>query len=103
MKEEICKDIQNLIDKMHGDRYYAIFYYKNYGRSVKQGYLWVYKKSDHKMIMVIHGRGTKDRPYEIKLISVDEDNTVDKRFNTLSELKRYLRFKLLDDLMVYGL
>jgi len=92
MDEDICQKIENTIY----DRYDGMFYVANHGY-----YLWIYRESDQKMIMVIHGYGTELEPYEVKLIKVDEDNTVDKRFLSKRSMYSYIKNDLLDDLMMY--
>jgi len=95
MKKEYCDKLERFIHKFHGD----YFYVANH-----EYYLWVYKERDGKMIAVIHGGEDDTRiwiPFEIKLIKVDEDNTIDIQFDHIEQLESYIKNKLLDDLMVY--
>jgi len=96
MREDIAWKLEGLL----ATRYKDLFYVANHIKDDGDGrYLWVYRNSDQKMIMVIHGGEWEE--FEIKLITADEGITVDKRFEEEEEMIAYLENKLLDDLMVY--
>ena len=97
MRKYYCDKIEKLIDKLYSHLYYVA----NHGH-----YLWVYKNSDNNLIMVIHGGDREyymNNPFEIKLIKVDENKTIDKEFDTLDDMISYIRKDLLDDIMIYKL
>lgn len=88
------------IEKIFNDRFSQFFYVINYPKNNGDGsYLWVFRVSTNQMIMVIHG-GEYDT-FEIKLIRADENNTVNKQFDTIEELERYIKKGLMDDMMIY--
>jgi len=100
MKKEMCNKIEKFIDKYLSDYYYVVNYTK--AQNPGQGYLWVFKNSSKKMIMVIHGGGDPVwDPIEVRLIQVDNHKTIDKQFENLDALYDYLKNDLKDDLMVY--
>jgi len=96
MNEEITLEVQGIINTLKGNYYYAI----NYDKVRDSGsYLWVYRESDQKMVMIIHGG--EHEPFEIKLITIDEGETINKHFDTKEEMIRYIKKDLLNDMMVY--
>jgi hypothetical protein len=94
MEKEIC----NKIEKLFKDLYKGMFYVANYGY-----YLWVFENQGDRKIIVVHGYGTEEEPFEVKLLSIDEKKTVDKQFLSENEMIDYLACNLLDDMMVYGI
>jgi len=95
-------DIANKISEILKSRYGDILYVVNYGY-----YLWVWSKMDgfrdSRLILVIHGYGTKERPYEIKLIGVDKGKTINIRFSSLKKMIKYIKEDLIMDFMIYSL
>ena len=55
MKKDICDSIEELINRKYPDR----FYVSNFDY-----YLWIYKESTNNPIMIIHGHGSEDEPFE---------------------------------------
>ena len=93
MKIEDCNEIYKLIEDNLSDTLYVINY---------DYYLWVYYKSNDNMGMVIHG-GENNNPYSMELIKAENNLNVSKKFNSLREIKLYIKNKLLDDIMIYSL
>jgi hypothetical protein len=98
MQKSICYKIEEFINLNYGGLFHTILYDK---KNPKEGYLWVFKEDTEKMIMVIHGSGTYYNPFEIRLVQVDDNKTVDKQFDNIDKLMDYLGNDLLDDLMMY--
>ena len=92
MKGNYVDEIENLFKEKYSGR----FYVANHGY-----YLWVYKTSNSEAVVIIHGQGVEDNPFEVILLKVDNDKTVRKEFYTYDKLKSYLMNDLLDDIMVY--
>lgn len=98
MQKKICNIIEEIINLRYGNLFSVANYDK---KNPLEGYLWVFKKETGDLTLVIHGNGTLDKPFEIRLIQIDESNTIDKRFKSLEALIGYINHSLLDDLMVY--
>ena len=92
MKKDICEKIEEQINLLHSNLFYVV----NFGY-----YLWVFKKSDDKMVVVFHGGDNK--PYEIILVGVDNDKNISKKFDNFYSVKKYICNNLLDDMMMYEL
>ena len=96
------KKYANEIEKIFKEKYNHMFYVVNYPKNNGDGrYLWIYRLADSEMVMVIHGGEVES--FEIKLIKIDEDETVNKQFDSLEDMVSYIKKDLLDDMMVYGI
>jgi len=90
MKYGICNEIEELINLNYSD----IFYVVNYDY-----YIWLYSISNNKLSAVIHGG--QDKPYEIILISAENDKNVSLEFSNKNKMFSYLKNKLIDEMMMY--
>jgi len=94
MNKKECEEIEDLINKRYGDNFYVVNY---------DYYLWVFKISNNEMIMVIHRGNNEYNSYEVKILKVDREKTLDREFDTFKEMKKYLRNNLMDELMVHNI
>jgi len=90
MKNRVCNEIEETINLKYSDIFYVVNY--NY-------YIWLYNIKNNKLSAVVHGGD--DKPFEIILISAEDNKNVTVEFDNKDKMLSYLKNKLLDEMMVY--